>query len=61
MSNLSYLSNTGIQTEDTYSNKILVYGISEMLDMDLTSVKYKVPDTTVTKNTSLFIQSSYNI
>ena len=29
---------------------ILVYGIREMLDMDLSSVKYEVPDTTLTQN-----------
>ena len=26
----------GIEAEDNYSNKILAYGISEMLDIDLT-------------------------
>ena len=38
MSNWYYkLSTTGIQAEDNYSIKTLVYDISEMLDMDLTS------------------------
>ena len=58
MSNCSYLSTIGIQAEDNCSNKILVYGISETLDMDLTSVKYEVPDTTVTQNTN-FILSKF--
>ena len=40
MSNLYYLSTVGIQTEHTYWNKLLVYGNSVILDMDLTSVKY---------------------
>ena len=55
MSNWSYHSTTGIQAEDNYSNKIPVYGISEMLDMDLTSVKYEAPNTTVTQNANFIL------
>ena len=58
MSNWSYHSTTGIQAEDNYSNKILVYGISEMLDMELTSVKYEAPNTTITQNAN-FILSKF--